>query len=671
MSIVLYYFYIMCVNCTELSCQRCATGSYLRTDQCVACPLHSTTVDNVNATAAIDCVCVSGFTNVSGHCVPCGAAFFKTDVGNFSCKSCPSNTTSSPGSASLESCECVAGYSLTADVCTPCAADTWKNDVGNTGCQACDPAAHAAPGSTRADQCLCNAGYAGDPGATCEACVAGTYRTDMEHVCTACPTDTYNADLAAITPGQCIRCPEHTSTVNATGVASALQCTCNAGYYRAATWSNDWGCRACAPGSYQRASNQSSCELCIAGKYSNVVAAGDDVCEECTPGTYVPVVGSSVCLLCARDTWMDHRGADECNVCPSNSLLNSSGATNISECVCVAGYQRRTNPHRCDDCAAGAFCPGRGEQRLCNRTWSSAGASTCTACAVNSMPLLVEGMTARTQCQCRPGTEGSYDSNCSLCRPGYFQDQFVGYDVSYDGNGAGIAVAVECRQCPVDHFQHMVGSTSCLACPVNATALAGSDAVDDCFCVPGFYSTIRAHNDTCVECPAGYFCEGGHPEPTACPTHTNSAAGSTREQDCICDPGFYSRDADSGCLPCPRGEYCQGHTSRTQCPSNSSSAPRSGDVAACLCLPGTWRGCTIGLYGQRIDEEGTPCTVDYMQPCTACPPDTLCANETLWHCPEHSEAEPGTSRREGCTCEDGYYNKAVGVSLPITTESDV
>ena len=659
-SAVLCYISIMHAVCAELSCQRCASGRYLLAGQCVACPANSTTLVHVNATAATDCVCVSGFTNVSGMCEACDATFFKAEIGNVSCTACPANTTSRPGSLSPEACECVAGFRLAVDTCTPCAADTWKHGVGNSGCEPCDAAAHAAPGSTRAEQCLCNAGYAGRPGASCEACVAGTYRTAVavQYICTACPVDTYNDALAATAPEQCTPCPNHTSTLNTSAVASARQCTCTAGYYRAAAWAQDWACRACAAGSYQRADNQSSCEMCTVGKYASAVAAAADVCEACALGKYAPTPGVTVCLLCSPHTWMAERGAGECNACPSNSLLNSSGASNVSDCVCVAGFREQAAPHRCEECAAGAYCPGRGEQRPCNRSWSSAGASTCTACAVNSMPLLAEGMTTPTQCQCRPGSEGTHDSNCSLCPAGKFQEQ--DYDVSSAAQTAvSVAVSVTCQQCPPDRYQSEVGSVSCLTCPEHAAAPAGSDGVNDCLCVPGFYSTISLHNDTCVVCPAGSFCEGGHPEPTPCRAHTNSSTGSKRNEDCVCDAGYYNTAPGKECLSCPRAEYCHGNMTRTQCPGNSSSAPRSGDVTACMCVPGTWRGCTLGFDGQRVDVDGVPCTVDYMLPCTACPSDTLCANETLWHCPDHSEAPPGTSRREGCTCDDGYYNTAV------------
>jgi hypothetical protein len=352
---------------------------------------------------------------------------------------------------------------------------------------------------------------------------------------------------------------------------------------------------------------------------------------------------------------MDQRGAAECTACPANSLLPSSGASNISDCVCEAGFREQAAPHGCEECAAGAYCPGRGEQRPCNRSWSSAGASTCTACAVNSMPLLAEGMTTPTQCQCRPGSAGTHDSNCSLCPAGKFQAHFLDYDVS---SGAQTAVSVTCQQCPAGQYQPVAGSTACLACPAHAAAPAGSDGITDCLCRPGFYSTLSNEGDTCLECPAGFFCEGGSPEPTLCRANTNSSAGSERNDDCGCNPGFYSTSAGGQCQPCPRGEYCPGNLTHTECPASSSSPLRSRAVTACMCLPGTWRGCTLGAEG-HVDGEGQPCTLDYELVCEECPVDTLCANETVWHCPAHSAALSGTTRLEGCTCEDGWFNTAV------------
>lgn len=648
---------------TPLSCERCPLGAYLNGTSgdasCMSCPSNSTTPDAINATAVDDCVCVSGYTDMSGLCVACARDTFKSDIGNFACETCPAHTHSAEGSISDTACLCAPGYHLTPYGCTECADATWKSHTGNDNCQSCDAAATSVPGATSHEQCLCNAGYSGLPGAACEACAAGKYReaSDVRYLCTDCPVDSYHEQLASTVASDCRPCATNTTTLGVAGAASARQCICRSGYARADEWAEagGWACRACSVGTHQPAANQSSCQECVAGKYTDQVAASADVCASCRAGTYAPSEGLSECVECGVDTWVAGTGSGSCNDCPSHSSLNRTGSSNVSDCVCGAGFRVEATPHRCETCAAGAYCPGRGVQLPCNRSWSGVGAVACTACAANSMPLALQGMTSELQCQCLPGTEGTHDRNCSLCRAGKIQAyEPVVKDV--DGAQVHTATAVWCQDCLAGSYQPASGSTACLPCPAHSSAHAGSDAVGDCYCDAGFYGLIASDTDTCRECPGGHFCVGGQPEPALCRLHASSDAGRASEEDCLCEAGYYSISPGSECGSCPRGEYCSGHMSRTQCPRNSSSPVRSAAVEACMCLPGTWRGCTIADDGRYVAESGSPCTVAYDEPCVACPADTVCANETMWHCPEHSTAPAASRHYEACMCDDGYFN---------------
>ena len=647
------------VHALELSCRRCPSGSFLRAPPsgqvaCGLCPPNSTTLDSVNATAATDCVCVAGHTSDGGSCVACAETSFKPVVGNHSCTACPEHTFSAAGSVRQEACVCAPGYSLEEASCVPCAPGTWKPGASNDACLPCDAAASSVPAATREEQCLCNAGYSGPPGAACHACEAGKYRERdaQEYICADCPADTYNDQLAATLAVECRACATHTSTFDATGARSAQLCVCRGGYSRAAAWSEaaGWACRACAAGSYQPAGNQSECERCAAGKYADQVAADADVCAACAAGSFAPEAGRSACTACGYNTWASVTGAGNCSACPPYSSLNRTGSSNVSDCVCGAGFRLERTPHRCEPCAAGAYCPGRGLELPCEGTWSAAGASECTPCAANSMPVVPQGMTSPAQCQCRPGAEGTHDSDCTLCAPGKFQAR-----TEVDLSALGYAVAVACQPCPANSYQPAPGSAACPACPGNSSAAAGSDGVNDCYCDAGFHGTIADAADACWVCPAGYFCEGRQPLPTRCRASSHSAAGRASEAECVCDAGFYGASAGEPCLPCPRGAFCSGHLAREACPRNSSSPGRSSAVDACMCLPGTWRGCSISADGSLADDDGRRCSINHTQPCVACPADTVCANETLWNCPEHSTAPAGSRQREACICDDGFF----------------
>lgn len=371
----------------ELSCHRCPSGSFSRASgTCGRCPPNSTTLDSVNATAAVDCVCVRGHTDGALlACVACAAGTFKAAVGNHSCTACPEHTVSAGGGSSPDACVCGPGYFADGGGagCVPCAPDTWKAGAGAGACLPCDAAASAAPGATRVEQCVCNAGYAGAPGAACRACEAGKYRErDAEYICADCPADTYNDQPAAALAVECAACAANTSTLGAAGARSARECACRGGFARAAAWSEvgGWACRACAAGAYQPAGNQSECERCAAGKYADQVAADADVCAACGAGTYAGA-GQSACAACGRDTWAAP-GAGGCAACPPHSSLNRTGARNVSECVCGAGFRLERAPHRCEPCAAGAYCPGRGLQLACpGHSSAAAGSDGLEDCA--------------------------------------------------------------------------------------------------------------------------------------------------------------------------------------------------------------------------------------------------------------------------------------------------
>jgi hypothetical protein len=80
-----------------------------------------------------------------------------------------------------------------------------------------------------------------------------------------------------------------------------------------------------------------------------------------------------------------------------------------------------------------------------------------------------------------------------------------------------------------------------------------------------------------------------------------------------------------------------------------------------VCLPGHWRGCIKDAAGAGpsgasvyLDNSGLACTIDYASPCRACEPDDICFNETLLHCPQHSQSPRGSDDDRDCVCDPGY-----------------
>jgi hypothetical protein len=350
----------------------------------------------------------------------------------------------------------------------------------------------------------------------------------------------------------------------------------------------------------------------------------------------------------------------------------------VDDCVCAGGFYKDTSGagyepgdvFECAVCTAASSCPGNNSRLACGANeYAEAGASVCVSCPANSQGVLAVGLVAETQCQCAPGFEGAYGSGCAACVLGEFQ----GLDYTYDSADAALrgvvdaallelglpgvsAFAVACEACAEGTFSSAPAQSVCSSCAANSSAPAGSDAGTDCECVAGFYGP---DGGPCALCPAGSFCVGGLEEAQACRLHSTSAAGASSESGCACVPGFFSVAADGVCQKCPVGSSCPGGLAVEACAANSTSPAGAAAASACTCAPGHWRGCTPVEGGGAVDANNEACEIDFLLPCVECGEDVVCLNNTLLHCPEHSEAPAGSSHSEDCVCEGGYFNEVL------------
>ena len=682
-------------------CAPCAIGLFkpqLGNVTCSACPADSST-PGTNSTALDACLCSPGFepTAADEHvCAACAPGRFKGALADEACAECPedffcggqtvtptacsADSDSAAGSDAIFDCACRPGFSAvfatsadgTAHACLLCAAGKFNEDVNQTACadcpadtflsttgasnasacRACDPNAQAPAGSVAAEACVCDLGYAGVPGAPCEACLPGFYRENAgEYSCSACPTDTYNVDSASVSRAQCSDCPE--STTSASGSAAPLDCVCVAGF-RSERVGDANVCHQCAAGSFQPATNQTACVGCAAGTFSTAVGAtAGTVCETCDAGFFTTVTGRSACRACAHSTYQDQALADPtaqpCTPCPAHSRHALNGSVDVTDCRCDAGYAQRgdganaADPHRCELCTAGYYCPGDGVELVCPPNhYSEAGSAVCTECANNSQALADSIVTVQ-ECKCVAGAEGTFDAGCVLCPPGEFQ-------------GAADGGVDACEPCAPGSYAVGRGNTACAACPGNASSAAGSDSETDCGCVPGFYGPAGGPCELCLE---DHFCPGGSAI-EACRAHAAAPEGSASQADCVCVAGYVSANATAACQRCPPDAYCPGGQAQEQCPDNSFSLAGASVLAQCDCDPGYWRECIVDTTtGLAVDSSGSPCVIEHARPCVLCGEDVVCANNTLVHCPANSTAPAGTSDAHDCVCEPGFKETAV------------
>lgn len=236
--------------------------------------------------------------------------------------------------------------------CTTSAHQTVRTDGGGSSC-ICDI------GRTIVDN-------------VCVQCSPGTYKATPGNVsCALCGVNTFSTATGANASSICISCGQ-----NAVSVAGSTNCTCKAGYQPSGA-----ACVACPLGSYKATAGNTSCIVCNANQYSGSAATS---CNNCSTGS-VSLAGSpfcscdrgytvngTLCSACPSNTYKSSSGNSSCISCIENAVTDVvSGATNISSCVCKAGYYGN-GTISCTACPVNSYKPFSGN------------ADSCIACSKNS-----------------------------------------------------------------------------------------------------------------------------------------------------------------------------------------------------------------------------------------------------------------------------------------------
>ena len=177
-------------------CNPCAGGKYAGAgaSTCSSCPANKTSSNGIGCT----CDAGYGWDAVAKDCVACAPGKFKASDDDELCESC--ETGSSNVGVANEDCDLAApGYVSVAGVFEVCAENTYQPDVGGSACLPCPLGAASLEGAAQCECeeadgyapnpapnpegaepfCVCAVGYAGDAGAGCEACAAGTYQAHV------------------------------------------------------------------------------------------------------------------------------------------------------------------------------------------------------------------------------------------------------------------------------------------------------------------------------------------------------------------------------------------------------------------------------------------------------------------------------------------------------------
>ena len=426
------YIWIMgLVVWTEASrCEICPVDTFCFQEQNFSCPMFSSSRQGSKNASA--CICHIGYFAISNHsCVPCPKGSFCP--GDERTHYCPQfSTTVTPLPSSLNDCICVPGYYRNSSgVCTQCPVDTFKRETSDNICTACTPNSVLRFEGSDSDACECIPGYF-NSSSRCILCKNGTYAPNYNsQECLSCPENFFRQNYTACTP-----CP-HNSHSRAQS-NSVIDCKCNVGYHGLSG-----KCQACPAGQYQDGSSPSTCQNCVPGKYSNA-------------------------------------SAETCTECPAHTFTIRSTSNSSADCVCNAGYGRKSNSESCTACAPGTFkstlsndeckvCPD--DQYTLNRSANV----DCRQCAVHMEPI-------EHSCQCIPGYE-LLQAGCSKCVPGQFKNTTSN---------------ASCMLCAANTFESH--ATKCLECPPNSHAPAGSTG---CFCNVGFEMLHRDQTEPVLHILAG------------------------------------------------------------------------------------------------------------------------------------------------------------------------
>ena len=480
-----------------------------------------------------------------------------------------------------------------------------------------------------------------------------------------CPSGTYGPH-----GGPCRACEQ--GKTSAGGSTAENECVCDVGFTGAQleVGGNTYdleSCVPCAAGTYKDIIGSAQCRPCPANLMS---LAGSAAVSDCGCGHGLTGAGDEECSACSAGTYKDTVGSEACvNVCPANSD-SPAGSVAITDCTCNAGYTG-ANGGVCTACEAGTFK-------------ASSGSETCTECPQNafSPPASVED----GACACNKGYTGI---DCHACQAGKFK-----HVTGADG----------CVDCVAGKYSTSMGANSahtCITCPADSTAPAGSPTEASCECNAGF---IGPAGGPCVICKSGKYQVGG--ACVDCPGGLTSAPGSASSEDCleVCPPGSFGPHGGP-CEACEEGKFKAAPGSDPcvdQCPANTMSASGSKALTDCKCNAGytadadgmECEACSAGSYKEErgsgqceVCEAGTYSRVmaaASSDTCVTCPANSLSAagsvsaNDCVCSAghtgPNGGTCEPcspGTYKEEmgagECTlCESGTYSKASGATSKDT-----
>jgi len=177
--------------------------------------------------------------------------------------------------------------------------------------------------------------------------------------------------------------------------------------------------------------------------------------EQMCPGATSPHATTGDCELCAVDTYKAIIGhTTGCLPCPLNTV-SDQGSTQLSQCICLAGFIQNEDGFACVACEPGTF------------KYTTMSSEECKPCPLNTVS--EQASSQLSQCICQ-----------------------VGFTHNEDG--------VACEACEKGTFKDITGAVQCTPCPLNTVSDQASSQLSQCICPVGF---IHNEDGDCAVCPEG------------------------------------------------------------------------------------------------------------------------------------------------------------------------
>lgn len=340
----------------------CPRGTYSSTGRvpCVTAPSGSYTNSvTEGATSIIPCP-IGTFSNVTGMysssaCKNCAQGYYADHTGTSTCTISPSGFYTNAATQATAILPCPPGTSSSAlgasssTTCQPCASGYYSSNSGSSTCM-------QAP-----------AGYYTQNGIALQACIQGTYSTQLgatsAATCTLCGSGKYSHNVGSsdclIVPAgfyanalsgasSITACPQGTSAASPGGTDYSVCLPCLSGSFSSLAGSSS--CTLSSPGYFSAVNGSTSQTACPAGTFTNNIGAS--ACQACLSGCYSTNIASTFCaisplgyytnapdaatgiLICPIGTYQSTEGAFSstfCHACP-RSRTSSPGTTDISNC---------------------------------------------------------------------------------------------------------------------------------------------------------------------------------------------------------------------------------------------------------------------------------------------------------------------------------------------------